>query len=295
MLPRDMPITMSGQHLTLWLGKSSLSTQRLAICNRRVSEKFPPWLTKEFKLMCWSRDRLKKLAVSHKSHILLQAYGQMRNRVNKLNLNLKPEFFTNKIASYNGDLKNTWKTINQVLNKKSLTTHIPSQKVEGKAVSGDTAIAELMNNFLCEIRKTLSDKIPQSSNPLLDNDYEVNPKSVKLYFEYINVTQLERVFGKFDTSKGSVPDGLANFFIKAGLPVIAESLCNIFNLSLATGVFPDSWKIVSVDPVFKSGEQDESSNYRPISVLPYLARLLEKLVYNQIYDFLIKNDLLFSN
>ena len=65
--------------------------------------------------------------------------------------------------------------------------------------------------------------------------------------------------------------------------MIAESLCDIFNLSLATGVFPDSWKIARVAPVFKSGEQDDSSNYRPISVLPFLARLFEKMVYNQIY------------
>ena len=63
---------------------------------------------------------------------------------------------------------------------------------------------------------------------------------MKFHFEHINVPQLERVLGKFDTSKGSGPDGLANFFIKIELPVIAESLCNIFNLSLATGVFPDS-------------------------------------------------------
>ena len=108
-------------------------------------------------------------------------------------------------------------------------------EVEGKTVSGDTAIAESMNNFFCEIGKTLSDKIPQSSNPLLDNDYEVNPKSVQFHFEPITVPQIEKVLGKFDTSKGSGPDGLANFFIKIGLPVIAESLCDIFNLSLATG------------------------------------------------------------
>ena len=263
--------------------------------NRRVSEKFSPWLTKDVKLMCKSRDRLMKLAVRSKSEILMQAYRQMRNRVNKLNLNLKREFFTNKIASYDGDLKNTWKTINQVLNKKSKTTHITSLEVEGKKVSGDKAIAESMNNFFCEIGKTLSDKIPQSSNPLLDNDYEVNPKSVQFHFEPITVPQIEKVLGQFDTSKGSGPDGLANFFIKIGLPVIAESLCDIFNLSLATGVFPDSWKIARVAPVFKSGEQDDSSNYRSISVLPFLARLLEKMVYNQIYDFLFKNDLLFSN
>ena len=154
----------------------------------------------------------------------------MRNRVNKLNLNLKREFFTNKIASYDGDLKNTWKTINQVLNKKSKTTHITSLEVEGKMVSGDTAIAESLNNFFCEIGKTLSDKIPQSSNPLLDNDYEVNPISVRFHFEPVSVPQIERVLGKFNTSKGSGPDGLANFFIKIGLPVIGESLCDILNL-----------------------------------------------------------------
>ena len=115
---------------------------------RRVSETFSPWLTKEFKLMCRSRDRLKKSVVSHKSDILMQANKLMRNRVNKLNLNLKRKFFTNKSASYGGDLKNTWKTINQVLTRKSMTTHIASLEVEGKTVSGDTAIAESMNNFL---------------------------------------------------------------------------------------------------------------------------------------------------
>ena len=121
--------------------------------NKRVSEKFSPWLTKDFKFMCRSRDRLKKLAVSHKSEILMQAYRQMRNRVNKLNLNLKREFFTNKVASYDGDLKTTWKTINQVLNKKSMTTHIASLEVEGKTVSGDTAIAESMNNFFVKLAR----------------------------------------------------------------------------------------------------------------------------------------------
>ena len=79
--------------------------------NRRVSEQFSPWLTKEFKLMCRSRDTLKKLAVSTKSDILMQAYKQMRNRVNKLNLNLKREFFTNKIASYDGDQKTRGKQL----------------------------------------------------------------------------------------------------------------------------------------------------------------------------------------
>ena len=88
---------------------------------------------------------------------------------------------------------------------------------------------------------------------------------------------------------GSGPDGIANFFLKAGLPILAESLCDIFNLSLATGVFPDFWKVARVAPIFKNGEQTDLSNYRPISVLSFLSRVFEKLVYNQLYEYLDEN------
>ena len=57
------------------------------------------------------------------------------------------------------------------------------------------------------------------------------------------MSQLERVFGKFKTSKGSGAEGIANYYLKISLPVIAESFCEIFDLSVATGAFPDSWKI----------------------------------------------------
>ena len=53
--------------------------------------------------------------------------------------------------------------------------------------------------------------------------------------------------------------------------MIAESLCDIFSLPLATGVFPDSWKIARVAAVFNSDEQHDSSIYKPISVLLFLA------------------------
>ena len=58
-----------------------------------------------------------------------------------------------------------------------------------------------------------------------------------------------------------------------GLLVTAESLYDIFNLSIAPGVFADSWKIARAAPSFKSGQSDDRSNYRPISVLPFLSRL----------------------
>ena len=63
---------------------------------------------------------------------------------------------------------------------------------------------------------------------------------------------------------------------------LSSSLCEIYNLSIETGVFPDSWKEARVAPIFKSGKADDRSNYRPISVLPVVSRLFEKLIYDQL-------------
>ena len=279
-----------------WTKTFSLILEKHApTCNRRVSDKFCPWLTNDFKLMCKARDNLKKRAIRTKSELLIKSYKQVRNQVNKLNEQLKREYFTHKIASCEGDLKNTWKTINNVLNKKSKTTNISSISIEGKHISSSAGIAESMNNFFCTIGETLSGKIPRAKNPLLENDYDVNPLKTMFNFHVIDTFQLGKVFGKLKTSKGCGNDGIASCFLKIALPVISESLCDIFNLSIATGCFPDSWKIARVAPIFKSGQPDDRSNYRPISVLPVLARVFEKLIHNQLYDYLDRNKHLFSN
>ena len=88
-------------------------------------------------------------------------------------------------------------------------------------------------------------------------------------------------------------DCIANHFLKIGLPVISDSLCDIFNLSIATGVFSDSWKVARVALIFESGQTGDQSNYRPISVLPVLSRIFEKLIFNQLYKYLDTNKHLF--
>ena len=89
-------------------------------------------------------------------------------------------------------------------------------------------------------------------------------------------------------------DGISSFLLKAGMPILAQPLSQLFNLSLSLSLFPDSWKIARVAPVFKNGSADESCNYRPISVLPVVSRLFEKLIYNQLYHYLDSNKLVFE-
>ena len=79
--------------------------------------------------------------------------------------------------------------------------------------------------------------------------------------------------------------------MKLALPYIENSLAILFNTSIKTSIFPDAWKLVRVTPIFKDGDKDDKSNYRPISVLPAISRLFEKLITDQLYQFMEKNGL----
>ena len=88
---------------------------------------------------------------------------------------------------------------------------------------------------------------------------------------------------------------VSQVFLKIALPFISGSLCDLFNLSLFSGKFPKDWKIARVAPIYKSRARDDCSNLRPLSVLPVLSRAFEKVVYNQLYDYVDSNRLIFKH
>ena len=68
--------------------------------------------------------------------------------------------------------------------------------------------------------------------------------------------------------------------------LIAESLCTIFNHSIVSGIFPDEWKLSKVIPLFKQGNRSDLNNYRPFSVIPVVAKVFERIIYDQLYNYL---------
>nr|XP_027223246.1 uncharacterized protein LOC113815354 [Penaeus vannamei] len=81
-------------------------------------------------------------------------------------------------------------------------------------------------------------------------------------------------------------DGIALRFLRDSLPAVAYYLTVIINTSLVTGDFPSLWKHGIITPVLKSGDKDEVNNYRPITILPMLSKVLEEIVADQLTIFL---------
>ena len=165
--------------------------------------------------------------------------------------------------------------------------------MDGHDIKEPAEIAQAMNYYFCSVGKKLRDKIPPQSSPLLSDEYIVTENTTQFEFGAIDAVSAERALGKMKKSFGFWSDGIASHLIKIAFPVISQSLCSIFNLSINTGKFPDSWKTARVAPIFKSGEHDDRSNYRPISALPVVSRLFEKLIYDQLYNHLDRNKYLY--
>ena len=211
--------------------------------HRRVSDKFTPWLNSSYFKLMKTRDKLKSKAVRSNSKLLMQSYRQIRNKANNLNRQLKRENRSEKITQFQGDLKKTWKTINQVTNKKSSTTFVASLEVGGERISNSAKIPSSMNEFFCTIGDRLSNKIPDKPNPLLSNEYSIDGPSSSFAFSAIMTGKLTASLNKMKTSLGSGSDGIASYFLNIALHIIKGSLCDLFNLSLFSGKFPDCWKL----------------------------------------------------
>ena len=89
-------------------------------------------------------------------------------------------------------------------------------------------------------------------------------------------------------------DELPPFVAKSCVDGFIEPITNMVNESLRVGICPLELKIAKVVPVFKSGDPSLFTNYRPISVLPFLSKVFEKIVYNCLFDFICDNNILYD-
>jgi hypothetical protein len=166
---------------------------------------------------------------------------------------------------------------NNLLNRKSETKIVNELSVDhGKNVTQDKDIVDEFKKFFTSIGLKLA-------NNIADNGSSPDPLS------YID--QVTNVFHLHSISSYELKEEIQR---QAG-DTITESLLEVFNLSLRTGIFPDDWKFAKVTPIYKSEDKTLCENYRPISVISNIAKIFEKLVGRQLNTFLDNNNIIVKN
>jgi len=160
--------------------------------------------------------------------------------------------------------------------------HVHNNPIDGKLSLDD------INNFFCTVAVTPDHNaaacftVPESDD-VPDNSFQ---------FKTISECDILYLLQHLDVRKSVGPDGLSSRFLKEVAEQILIPLTKIFNESLKSGNVPQAWKCSNVTPVHKSGSSDDPGNFRPISVVPVTAKILEKIVSTQLQSFLERNELL---
>ena len=153
-------------------------------------------------------------------------------------LNLTKQHYTNSIAACKGNMKESWKTINELLNKRSKSSSIDCLKESGTETRNKKDVSNAMNNFFCTIGRELADKIQSAINPLLSGEYEVNKDKAKFHFKTVELKDIRDAFAKVKTANSFGIDNISSYFMKLALPYIENSLVFLFNTSIETSQFP---------------------------------------------------------
>ncbi|XP_065678226.1 uncharacterized protein LOC136093192 [Hydra vulgaris] len=193
----------------------------------------------------------------------------------------------------NGNAKSTWSVIKEIIGRKNNGISIQPKKllVDGKIIYDKSIVAENLNSFFLNIGPNLAEKIPSSSSSF--DSY------LKIYDKVMDESKLDinELRYALDNLKNNTSVGFDNISInvvKSVFHIIETPLYHIFNLSLQSETVPEKLKIAWVLPIFKSGDDTDSSNYRPISVLPCFSKLLERIMYNRLNNYLTVNKVLYN-
>jgi hypothetical protein len=137
----------------------------------------------------------------------------------------------------------------------------------------------------------LAKQIPVSSkNPL---DYIENCSQNSMVVNPVDHTEVRKIIMSLKNCSTGW-DNIQTKILKQTHVLYIEVITHVLNLSLTQGLFPDTMKIARVIPLFKSGDSLQISNYRPVSILPVFSKLLERLMYNRLLNFINRHNILYK-
>lgn len=270
------------------------STYYVQISNRQKTVR--PWVTPGLLRCMRFRDVLHKRHLKAPNNKDLEiTYKRYRNHCNNILHKLKNEHDKQKLHFCKDNIKKTWNVIKQVCNlPTSAKSNEPYELFKLKKNLQDSA--DYINDYFINVGAELSKNILQKLNTteeLLVQNYKENTAPLNS-FMLLDTDKAEvfKIAMSLKNSNSSGWDGISSIFIKNHIRLLVTPLTHIFNLCLSLGQFPNILKNSIVVPVFKSGEKDSITNYRPIALLPTIAKMLEKIINIRLVNYLEKNSII---
>ena len=241
----------------------------------------PPWFNSNIYDLISKRDR-SKCAGS------MQKYRKMRNFVINEIGRVKSNYFRNEINKCHGNSSKLWNHLAFLSGKSSGRYQPTIIKLQDEMISDPMEIANVFNTYFANIATTFinkTDKLEYEPSVPLQN-FVMARKQSHLLFEIPFISKADVFFKlrNLNPKKGG-SDQISSRFLRHAAYIIAEPLSILINKSIECGTFPGLWKCAKIVALHKGGETDELDNFRPISILCAISKVMEKHVHDAFLLF----------
>ena len=278
--------------------KTYMPTKRVKYHKHKHKNSF--WITKGLIKSIKFRDtlyrKLKKTPSTSQQYdtlkINLSTYNQMLRRMIR---QAKELYYANIFNKYKNDIKNTWLSIKQLINKHNNPNKIADFfLIQQEQIYDKNVIVNEFNNFFSNIGNTLANNVVTPINKHF-SDYLRNPNPVTLNFAEISEQDVGKIIDKLKSKSSVGHDGISSILLKQMKTHLQKPITYIINQSLRNGTFPNKLKIAKILPIYKKDNEHYLDNYRPISILPAISKIFEKAIFLQIHTFFKEHNLYTEN
>ena len=265
-----------------------------------------PFMTKHLRKMIMNRSRCKNAYFKSKTIENWEKYRKLRNECVNLTKKVKREYFANLNIKSINDNKTFWRTIKPFFTDKNKKSGKIVLVENNEIIMDNKYNADVMNDYFVNITQTLG--IPEFEKEELPINiefidpieeiicsYRKHPSIIKINniikfaerfsFNSVDQMQIENEIVQLNAKKAAGPDDIPPKIIKDSIDVLTLPLTNLFNTSIDESLFPLNLKYANISPIYKKGDNTKKENYRPISILPSISKIFERLMFQQITSY----------
>lgn len=251
------------------------------------------WITKGIIVSCNKKEELYNLWRLDPGNEQLEYEYKIYNKtLRRIIDNAKTLYDKIQIQKNINDPKKLWGIVKSIIGKGSRKNDEIECISDGSVLmTNPTDIANCFNDFFTNVGKNLSEKIAQPPNVSLQLPQFT---SSTIYLYPVAPEEVHKIIKDMKPKIGGI-DGIHAKTIKNLEEFILEPLVYIINLSIGLAIWPDALKNAEIKPIFKEGDKQIPTNYRPISLISNFAKILEKIIFNRLFSFIKKNKILSDN
>lgn len=267
------------------------NSQLIKTPNRKRTSK--PWITKGLLKCMRNRDNLhKKMKKDPKNETLKTTYKRYRNFCNSLLKKAKRDYEKQEIVNARDNKKQLWEVIKKISGSNKTKDHSPS------LLSSDDPVKSInnVNSFFANVGRNLAEQITchtQFCRPMLNDPSIISPTHSLVLLSTDEKEIIQLIQGLRENCAVGA-DQISGKILKRYVNLLSLPITHICNLAITTGVFPRALKLAVIKPIHKGGKTDSTNNYRPISILPTISKILERLMNHRLIKYLESNNLLSS-